>query len=114
MKVIISISIALAFFPAVSFGQAATTAILAGTVTDSSDARVPNATVTATNTNTNASWRVTASDTGEYRLVLLPPGIYDLKVEHQGFASQTAKRIVLTVGQTALADFRLTVSAGEQ
>src|SRR5271154_5277199 len=54
-----------------SFGQGITGSI-AGTVTDSSGAGVPGATVTVRDVETNASRIVTTSDIGSYTVTQLP------------------------------------------
>ena len=96
------------------FCQAATTGTLSGTVTDSSESRVPKAAVIATNSLTNATFQGITSDIGEYRLVLLPPGLYDIKVEHPGFRAQDVKSVWLTVGEEIVMNFRVAVRSGEQ
>ena len=82
---------------------------LKGTVLDPSKAAIAGATITATNANTGVSRSTTSDQTGEYRIPLLPPGVYDLKIEMQGFAPQNHKGITLTVGQTAVLNFELKV-----
>ncbi len=80
-----------------------------GMVTDPSNAIVKGVTVTATNTNTRISRSATTDERGEYRILLLSPGAYDLKAETAGFAAQEAHGVQVTVGQTATMDFRLQV-----
>jgi hypothetical protein len=97
-----------------SLGQSPTTAELSGSVTDSSDSRVPNAAVTATNISTNTEWRATASELGEYHFVLLPPGVYDVKAQHKDLQSRYARGVLLTVGEAAVVDFRLALGNSGQ
>ena len=47
---------------------------ITGVVTDANDAVIPNATVTITNKNNNATQTTTASEDGIYRFVSLQPG----------------------------------------
>ncbi|HYE73518.1 MAG TPA: carboxypeptidase-like regulatory domain-containing protein [Blastocatellia bacterium] len=82
---------------------------LKGTITDASQAVVAGATVTATNTATGISRSTTSDAQGEYRIPLLPPGVYDVRVEMNGFAAQLVKSITLTVGQTAVINFALKI-----
>jgi hypothetical protein len=63
----------------------ATTATLIGTVTDQSGAVVPNANVTATETNTGVARRAVTNQEGIYSLPYLAPGTYRIDVEAQGF-----------------------------
>lgn len=82
---------------------------LKGAVLDPSKAAIAGATVTATNINTGVSRSTTSDTAGEYRIPLLPPGEYEVKVEMQGFAAQRHKGITLTVGQTAVLNIELKV-----
>ena len=64
-----------------------TTGTLSGTVTDPTDSIVPGAKVTATNSATGTVLDTVSDDRGEYRIPLMPPGAYDLKVDKPGFAA---------------------------
>jgi carboxypeptidase family protein len=90
---------------------AASSADLTGTVLDSSKAVIPGATVTATNTATQLTRSALCNQSGEYRISLLPPGLYSVKAEATGFTTGVKKGIVLTVGQVAVVGFELTVGA---
>lgn len=83
-----------------------TTASLEGRVTDSSAAAVAGASVIAVNSSTGLSRSAVTSDTGEYRISLLPIGEYTVAVEHQGFR-RDSRKIVLAIGQTGSLDFVL-------
>jgi hypothetical protein len=82
------------------------TATLEGRATDSSGASIAAAKVTAVNSSTGLSRSATTSDTGEYRIALLPVGEYTVTVEHQGF-KRDSTRVNLVIGQTATLDFTL-------
>src|SRR5690349_666609 len=59
---------------------------IAGAIADASGAAVPNAKVSATNTDTNAVVRETVTSTdGTYTMTLLPPGAYTVSAEAAGF-----------------------------
>src|SRR5262245_3324603 len=62
-----------------------TTASLRGTVTDTSHALVPGATVTVSNVDTGFSRTMVTNESGAYFLTELPVGRYQVKVELQGF-----------------------------
>lgn len=83
---------------------------IAGTITDPSGAAIPKAKVTATDTAKGISRATFTDDRGEYRLSGLVPSTYDVSVEAQSFQSTTEHNVVLTVGQIALVDLRLTLS----
>jgi hypothetical protein len=94
-----------------AFGQ--TSAIngdISGTVTDPSGAAVAGATVTANNPVTGFKQSVKTSDTGLYRLTVLPLGTYELEVQAAGFGTTKRTGIVLTAGSTATVDVPLSVS----
>ena len=87
----------------------APTGVITGSVTDSTGAVVPGATVTLTNLSTNNQRVVESNEAGAYTLPSLPPGTYDLRVESEGFSAQERSNINLQVGQTARLDFALQV-----
>ena len=85
-----------------AFGQADSGRI-AGTVTDSTGAAIPNAAITIVNLATNSSRTDHAGPTGEFSVAALPPGNYSGKVEAEGFQSQTVTfSVVVTQVQTLL------------
>src|SRR5579862_9128047 len=63
---------------------------ISGTVVDPSGAGVPNSAVTLTNTSTNASRTEQTNEQGLYTFPSVPPGIYNVKVEHPGFKTTTS------------------------
>src|SRR6516165_2966816 len=73
------------------------TATLTGTVTDSSGAVIPNATVTVTLTTTNAVRTVQSDASGSYVVTSLPAGTYTVSVASSGFETWIAKNMVLNV-----------------
>ncbi|HWW98735.1 MAG TPA: carboxypeptidase regulatory-like domain-containing protein, partial [Edaphobacter sp.] len=93
--------------------QNISTAELHGTVHDASGAVIPNATISIANAS-KGFLRVTTSDgQGEYQLLLLPPGIYELAATAPGFAKLTATNVVLTVGERAELRLSLVVGGSE-
>lgn len=64
--------------------QSARTDALAGTVTNSTGAVIPNATVVVTNTDINQSRTTTTGNDGTYQFALLP-GRLPRAVERRGF-----------------------------
>ena len=59
-----------------------------GTVADTTGAAIPGATITVTNTGTNATQTVTSGGTGDFTVSALPTGNYHITVAKQGFATQ--------------------------
>ena len=70
-----------------------------GTVSDPSGAVVPNATVTAKDTNTNVSRSTQTSASGVYRIDALPPSTFEVTVAAQGFKTVVQKNVVLEANQ---------------
>jgi hypothetical protein len=81
---------------------------IAGDVTDASGAVVPNATVTARNTDTGFSRTIATSSSGSYRLTELPIGNYKVNISAPGFKT-IVQDAQVTSGGVTHADFRLSV-----
>jgi len=96
----------LAALPA--FAQTST-ATLTGTVRDSTGAILPAVTVTATNSEKNASQTLVSNDAGSYVFPALLPGIYSVSAELPGFKKFVREGITLQVNQTARIDIELTI-----
>ncbi len=77
-----------------------------GRVLDQSQAAVPGATVSATNTATGFNRVVTTDGEGVYHLTALPIGTYDVKVDLQGFQPIT-RNLEVTVGANIDVNFDL-------
>ncbi len=89
----------------VALGQAQSNAAdLQGTVTDTTGAVVPNATVTARNPATNVTRDATTNDQGLYRIINIQPGDYEVTVEAPNFKKAVLTRVTVTVGQAANID----------
>src|SRR5690349_5841256 len=58
---------------------------IAGTITDSTGAVIPNATIIATNTATSVSTTRKSSGAGTYTISPLLPGVYSIQVIATGF-----------------------------
>ncbi len=81
-----------------AFGQS-TAATIVGTVLDEQKSALAGATVTVRNMDTG-QLRTTAADaTGNYRIVGLPPGRYELAAELSGFSRTTQSDLVLNIAQ---------------
>src|SRR5262249_28622728 len=81
---------------------------LTGVVLDPSKSYVRGATVIATNIATGIARSAISGADGIYRIPLLPPGEYEVKIEVNGFNPQIKKDVILTVGQTLTLNFELT------
>ena len=79
-----------------------------GTVLDASDAAVPKATVTLTNTDTQVTQEAVTNDTGVYRFVSLAPGPYVIATSQTGFAA-TKISVILSTAETRNVPIKLAV-----
>lgn len=95
----------LLLFTIVSFAQTPQGA-LTGTVVDPSGARVRGATVTATAHDFGLTRSVQTNHLGEFRIESLPPGNYEVKVEAEGFATQSTM-IEVAVAATPTVNMKL-------
>ena len=91
------------------FGQVS--ANLSGRITDRTGAALPGATVTANNLDTGMTRVALTNQSGQYQLLELPIGRYDVHARKAGFSEAMRTGINLVVGQDATAD--LTLQVGE-
>ncbi|MBI4850939.1 MAG: TonB-dependent receptor [Acidobacteria bacterium] len=90
----------------------ATTGSIIGTITDQGSAVIDGATIIVKNLQTNQTRTTLTSNDGSYIIPQLLPGDYEVMVQVDGFATQTFK-LELVLGNTALANFKLTIGAKE-
>ena len=91
------------------FAQSTVTGGITGTITDPQGSTVPNASVIVTNTGTNSTVTITATDNGTYRASNLQPGTYRVETTVSGFAPAKAEPVIVEVGQTTTVDIPLTL-----
>ena len=84
---------------------------IVGTVTDTSGAVVPGATVKATQTGTGQFREAQSSDAGAYTFLNLPTGTYKITVGRQGFANFIKLGVVVTIDNVVRVDVALSVGA---
>jgi type 1 fimbria pilin len=85
-------------YAGLAYGQAETGTIN-GTVTDSTNAVVPNAMVIVKSVNTGATRETTTNASGFYTVTSLRPDSYEVTVEAKNFQS-LLRHVTLTVGST--------------
>src|SRR5262245_39224689 len=93
-------------------GQTAAAAELQGTIYDPSGAVVPDASVTLRDQARGFRRTVFTDNRGLYRLLSLPPGRYQLRIEKEGFRAADIDEVTLTIGQAGVQDSQL--SLGER
>jgi hypothetical protein len=104
-----------AMFPASGFAQvAAAAAAINGTVTDSSGAVIPAASVLLHDMDRNVDKTAQTNEAGYYVLLDLTPGQYTLRVSKEGFTTAQQTPFTLVVNQRATIDFSLSVGSTTQ
>jgi hypothetical protein len=94
----------------VAYAQAqAANGNIEGMVRDSSGGVLPGVTITVTNADTGVQRTTLTNTDGVYRALLLPLGTYTLTAELPGFRKFERPGLILSVGQTFVADIILTV-----
>lgn len=86
--------------------QSPTTGAISGAVKDPAGALVTGAKLTL-NSPAGVTRETDSSDSGRYIFPLLPPGVYQLVVTHDGFASTTLEGIVVRITEITNLDVQL-------
>ena len=94
------------------FGQV--TGSILGTVRDQSSAVIAGVRVVATNVNTNLSQETTSDSVGQYRILALPVGRYNVEASAPGFQKFVVTNINLDVNEQRRIDITLEVGNVEQ
>ncbi|MSV30309.1 MAG: carboxypeptidase regulatory-like domain-containing protein [Bryobacterales bacterium] len=108
-KALFLLLLLMAGFPPAARLHGQTLGTMAGEVRDSTGAVIPGANVTVRNTETNVARGVSTNEDGIYSVPALNPGMYEIRVEKNGFKSASRGNIELQVQQTARVDFSLDV-----
>ncbi len=85
------------------------TARVVGTVRDASGAAIPGASVTLVEKATGGVQRAVTDSSGDYTVMHLKPGVYQIAAEAKGFKRTATSDIELLVNQTARVDLTLQV-----
>src|SRR5215475_2910525 len=112
---VLCLFIALGLGASLALGQArSSSADLTGTVSDPSKTPIRGASVTATNLAIGLARSAMTDVNGGYRIPLLPPGVYEVKIELNGFSTQIKKDVTLTVGQTLALNFEMALGGPKE
>lgn len=101
---------AVLYSPRAAFPQA-TDAIIAGTITDATNAAVPNAAVEAQNSATGVKYSTKTDSNGYYRLNNVPAGSYVITASAAGFGTTRLARVDAELNRTVTANMTLQVGA---
>jgi hypothetical protein len=91
------------------WSQSTSSGTVAGSVTDQSNAVVPNATVSLTDSSTNIARSTTTNKEGRYIFVDVTPGVYNLAVTKSGFATTKTEKQEVRVGESITLNLSLQV-----
>ena len=94
--VISAVLVLLALTPAMA--QVGTQGLILGAVTDPSNAALPGATVSVRNLDTGLEQTAVTDEAGNFEILALPIGPYEVTVSMPGFKTWRQERVVLTVG----------------
>lgn len=87
---------------------------IAGEVVDGSGATVDRARVVIHNSETGTERKLTTGSDGRFAAPSVPVGVYNVVVNHEGFAEQARTGVAVTVGQSVQLRIVLTVGKVEQ
>ncbi len=102
-----------ALFALSANAQSGTTSVR-GTVSDNSGGVIANAKVTLTSASLAVTREAMTSATGAYDFLALQPGVYELKIELNGFKTYERKNLALLVNTPATVDVTLEVGTAAQ
>lgn len=112
-RLLITAAVLLCFFsPRITFAQTSNASV-GGFVQDSSQAFIPGATVTATNTQTGVVATTISNESGTYNFLSLLPGTYRLTASLVGFRPYTYNDVQLGTGVAARFNFVLQIGQVE-
>src|ERR1700680_1187571 len=100
--------------PVKALAQGETTSAIVGQVRDTTNAVVPGAIVTITNSETGLRRSAKTDDSGRFNFPQLKPGIYLVKVEAPGFEPRQNNNVVSALGQKQAVDFTLGVARSRE
>src|SRR5271169_5441919 len=89
--------------------RAQVAAAISGTIEDPTGAGVGGAKVIVTDAETGASRTTTSDESGNFRVLSLAPGPYELRIEKTGFQAAVRTGINLKVAQQAAVNFKLAI-----
>lgn len=91
-----------------------TNALLAGRITDPSQALIAGAKIAAIDTGTNLRYESTTNGSGEYYLPNLPPSRYRIEIEKPGFNKLVKRDVVLHVQDALEINFEMRIGSASE
>ncbi len=87
---------------------------ISGTVRDATGAVVPGANIRVTNVATNVTLNATSNASGDYAMPGIPVGVYNVRVEKQGFRAFVLSGITVDAASSVRADANLELGESRQ
>ncbi len=97
-----------------AWAQGETTSAIVGTVTDTTNAAIPDATVTLVNVDMGFRRSIKTDDAGRFSFPQLKPGVYTVQAEADRFEAQQNNAVTAGLGQKQTVDFQLRVASTSQ
>lgn len=112
--ILLSVSTVIVFLCSIGLFAQGNSAALSGRVTDQNGLAVVGAKITAVNMNTNNTIPAETNEAGLYNFQSLPPGIYRITVEKEGFEMVVKPGLELHVADSVAINFMLQIGSISQ
>ena len=109
-----AILVTLLFLPTTGLPAQENAATVRGRVQSPTGAPIPETTVTAKNLETGQNYTVTSDAEGQFEILQLATGSYEVQASRPGFAGRTRQGLQLRAGQRVSLDFVLEQAPGPQ
>ena len=86
------------------------TGTISGTVRDATSQVLPGVSITLEGPTLVTAQVTSSSDTGIYRFINLPPGVYDIRAELSGFQSLTLQGIRVDIGRNTPVEIAMQIA----
>ncbi len=113
-RIVLFLCFILSVVPAGAQVVTPSTGTITGTVTDASDAVIPGVTVTVSGPALMGNSVAVTDEAGRFRVVALPPGIYEAAFELPAFGTVVHEGIEITIGFTATLSVEMGVAGVEE
>ena len=94
-----------------ALGQGTNTGTITGVVTDPTGAVVPGVAITLTDATTATRLTTVTNSEGQYVLVNVQPGTYNLTSTKVGFSKDEVKAVIVSVGSQTTVNFKMLVGS---
>ncbi len=112
LTVVITMLLASVFLiSSAALGQGTNTGTITGVVTDPTGAVVPGVSITLTDATTATRLTTVTNSEGQYVLVNVQPGTYNLASTKAGFSKDEVKAVIVSVGSQTTVNFKMLVGS---